>query len=51
MRLDGWEPGSLAEGASTLEQEVETLKETVSPLSERVDLIERPGRMGFGKSE
>ena len=51
MRLDGWEPSGLAERISTLESQLEALEDAVHSLVERVSILERPGHMGFGKSE
>ncbi len=44
MRLDGWEPGGLSERITLLE-------ETVSEILKRIDDLERPGTIGFGKPE
>ena len=44
MRLDGWEPGGLAERVSTLEK-------TVHSLIERLRALEQKPNIGFGKSK
>ena len=46
MRLDGWEPGSLA-------KRIDALDTAVKLLVQKVTVLENPpgGAMGFGKSE
>ena len=53
MRLDGWEPGSLAKRIDALEAQLKQLETSLKLLIQKVTALENPpgGAMGFGKSE
>ena len=52
MKLDGWEPGGLAERVDALEAQLKTFEAALKALAGRIGAIENPEKppIGFGKS-